>query len=109
MLEASKNLIGELVVNDADEPGAEDNWRAPTLTMQLLTEKARTSGPTFTPICIGDGAVPVVDPIDPTTGLESLWLPGMTKALQRTVVRRRRLRAAGPDLARPPGPHRARR
>jgi len=89
VLEASKNLIGELVVHDSDEQRPEENWNAPTLTM-LLTEKAKNEWPDVH-ADLQSAMVPysVVDPIDSTTGIETLWLPGMTTALQRTVVRRR--------------------
>jgi hypothetical protein len=89
VLEASKNLIGELVVDDGETAPPENSWRAPTLTM-LLTEKARNEWPDVH-ADLQSAMVPysVVDPIDATTGLESLWLPGMTTALQRTVVRGR--------------------
>jgi hypothetical protein len=89
VLDASRNLIGELVVHDADVPRPEDTRTAPTLTM-LLTDKAKDEWPDVH-ADLQSSMVPysIVDPIDATTGLETLWLPGMTTALQRTVVRRR--------------------
>jgi hypothetical protein len=90
VLESAAHLIGELVVPGADDAGAEDEaLRAPTLTM-LLTEKARTEWPdVHAGLQSADVPYSVVDPVDATTGLETLWLPGMSVPLQRTVVRRR--------------------
>jgi hypothetical protein len=90
VLDATANLIGELLVSDADDPTAEgESQRAPTLTL-LLSEKAKKEWPdVHADLQVAGVPYSVVDPVDATTGVETLWLPGMRTGLQRTVVRRR--------------------